>query len=56
MSWPFSLRNLIYPQERYIWARIRIIHEMDKAILIDNGRKFLILKSWIYGVRLKNNA
>lgn len=55
MSWPFSIRNIITPEERCIWAPIRIIHETDKAILVDNGRKFWIPKSWVYGVRLKNN-
>ena len=55
MSWPFSIRNAIYPKERYIWARVRIIHETDKAILADNSRKFWIPKSRIYGIRLRNN-
>lgn len=55
MSWPFSIRNAIYPQERFIWAAVRIIHETDKAILVDNGRKTWIPKSRIYGIRLKNN-
>ena len=56
MSWPFSNCNAIYTKERYIWAQIRIIHETDKAILVDNGRKTWIPKSRIYGIRLKNNA
>lgn len=56
MNWPFSIRNLIYPQERYIWARVRIIHETDKAILVDNGRKFWIPKSRIYKIRLRNTT
>lgn len=56
MSWTFSIRNIIYPKERYIWVKIRIIHETDKAILIYNGRKFWIPKSRIYGIRLRNNA
>ncbi|MCX5668951.1 MAG: hypothetical protein NTX89_02360 [Candidatus Omnitrophica bacterium] len=55
MSWPFSTHNIIYPKER-IWAPVRIIHETDKAILVDNGRKTWIPKSQIYGIRLKNNA
>ena len=55
MSWPFSIRNTIYPRERFIWAQVRIIRETDKALLIDNGRKFWIPKSRIYEVRLKNN-
>lgn len=54
--WPFSIRKSLYPEERYIWAPVRIIHETDKAILIDNGRKLWIPKSRVNGVRLKNNT
>ena len=56
MSWLFGIRKALYPEERYIWAPVRIIRETDKAILVDNGRKFWIPKSWVYGVRLKNNT
>jgi len=56
MNWPFSILNITYPQERYIWVKIRIIHETDKAILIYNGRKTWIPKSQVYGIRLKNNS
>jgi hypothetical protein len=56
MSWPFSIRKAVYPEERYIWAPVRIIHETDKAILVDNGRKIWIPKSRINGVRLRNNT
>jgi len=56
MNWPFSIRNCVYPKEKYIWVPVRIIHETKKAILVDNGRKTWIPKSRIYGVRLKNNA
>ena len=59
MTWPFSLRDALYtsyPRERYIWAKIRILHETNKAILVDNGRKFWIPKSQIYKIRLKNNT
>ena len=55
MSWPFSIRRVFYPEERYIWAPIRIIHETDKAILADNGRKLWIPKSRICEIRLKND-
>jgi len=55
MSWPFSMRNILYPEEKYIWAPVKIIHETDKAILVDNGRKIWIPKSRIYGIRLRNN-
>ena len=47
MSWPFSIRRVLYPKKRYIWAPVRIIHETDKAILVDNGRKTWIPKSRI---------
>jgi len=56
MLWSFSIRNIIYSKERYIWAQIRIVHETDKAILIDNGRKTWVPKSRIYGIRLRNNV
>ena len=56
MNWPFSIYNAIYPKERYIWAQVRIIHETDKAVLIDNGRKTWIPKSRICKIRLKNNT
>jgi hypothetical protein len=56
MSWPFGIHNAIYPKERYIWAPVRIIHETDKAILVDNGRRLWIPKSRIYGVRLRKNT
>ncbi len=56
MSWPFSIRNLIYPQEKYIWAKIRILRETNQTILVDNGRKTWIPKSQICGIKLKNNT
>ncbi len=55
MFWPFSICNLLYPKEKYIWAQIRILHETDKAILVDNGMKIWVPKSRIYRIRLKNN-
>ena len=56
MNWTFSIRNCLYSKEKYIWAQVRLLHETDKAILVDNGRKFWIPKSRIYGTRLKNNT
>ena len=56
MPWPFNIfYRLIYPREKYIWAQIRILHETDKAILVDNGMKIWVPKSQIYGIRLMNN-
>lgn len=52
----FNIYRFIYPGERCIWAQVRIIHETDKAILADNGRKFWIPKSRIYRIRLRNNV
>ncbi len=59
MTWPFSIRNALsipYTKERYIWAKIRILHETNKAILVDNSKRFWIPKSKIYKIRLKNNT
>lgn len=56
MTWPFSIQNVLYPKEKYIWVPVRIIHETEKAILVDNGRELWIPKSRINGVRLKNNT
>lgn len=56
MSWPFSIRRLLCPQERFIWVQIRIIHETNKAILVSNGGKFWIPKCQIGGIRLKNDT
>ena len=55
MLWPFSIHRLIYPKVRHIWTPVRILHETEKAILIDNGMKIWIPKSQIYGIRLRNN-
>lgn len=52
MSWIYKF---IFPDERYIWLQVRILHETDKAILIYNGMKIWIPKSRIYGIRLRNN-
>ena len=55
MFWPFSIYRLMYPEERYIWAQVRILHETDKAILVDNGMKIWIPKWHIHRIRLRNN-
>ena len=56
MAWVFNIRNVMCPKERYIWAQVRIIHETEKAILVDNGRKTWIPKSLICGIRLRNKT
>ncbi len=55
MFWPLTIYGLMHPREKYIWAPVRILHETDRAILIDNGMKIWIPKSQIYGIRLRNN-
>ena len=55
MFWPFSIYNLLYPKEKYIWTPVRILHETDQAILVDNGMKTWIPKSRIHRIRLRNN-
>ena len=56
MPWPFSIYRLLYPDEKYIWAQIRILKETDKAILVDNGMKIWIPKSRIHRIRLRKNV
>lgn len=53
MSWIYKI---ICPDEKYIWAQVRILHETDKAILVDNGMKIWIAKSQVCGIRLKKNV
>jgi len=54
MRLPFGIYNLINP-ERYIWLKVRILHETDKAILVVCGiDKIWIAKSRIYGIKLRN--
>jgi len=55
MFWPFSIYRLIRPKERYVWVQIRILHETNKVVLVDDGMKIWIPKSRICGIRLRNN-
>ena len=55
MFWPLSIHRLMHPKERYVWARIRILHETNKAVLVDNGTRIWIPKSQTYRIRLRNN-
>jgi len=48
--------KFVSPKEKYVWAQIQILHETDKAVLIDNGMKIWIPKSRIYGIRLRKNV
>jgi len=57
MSWPYSIiYQFLHSTERYTWTQVRILHETDKAILVDNGMKIWIPKSRIYGIRLRKNV
>ena len=55
MTLPFNVRAIIYSKEKHVWAGVRILHEAEKAILADNGRRFWIPKSRIKGIRLKGD-
>ncbi len=55
MSWPLSIYRLMHPKERYIWVQVRILHETEKAVLVDNDTKIWIPKSRIHRIRLRNN-
>jgi hypothetical protein len=52
----FTLRWFLYPEERFVWVKIRLLHETDKAILVQHYRKSWIPKSKIYGIKLMNNT
>ncbi len=57
MHWLFYNYQSEYPIKRKIWAKIRFIHETDKAILVYcNGKKIWISKSRIYKIRLKKGV
>ena len=51
----FTLYKLLYPEEKHIWVRVRILHETEKAVLTEVGvGKQWIPKSKIYAVRIKD--
>ena len=52
----FNIYKIFNPSPKYIWAQVRILHETEKAILVDNGMKIWIPKSQIYGIRLKKSV
>jgi len=55
MFWLLSIYRLIYPKEKYLWVQVHILHETEKAILVDNGVRIWIPKSRIHEIRLRNN-
>jgi hypothetical protein len=52
----FSLRNILYPENRYIWVQVKILHETNKAILVEHERKIWIAKSQIAKIRLRKGV
>lgn len=49
--------RLTYPKQKKIWAKIRFIHETDKAILVYcNNGKIWLPKSRIRKIRLRKGA
>lgn len=52
---PFGYYHLFHSRARCAWHKVRILHETDKAILVDNGMKTWIPKSQIIRIRLQNN-
>jgi len=48
--------KFVYPTEQYVWAQVRILHETDKALLVDTNTRTCIPKSQIYRIRLQNNT
>jgi hypothetical protein len=53
--YPFSIYRILNPGPKYIWAQVHILHETEKAILVECGAKIWIAKSQIYGIRLRKN-
>ena len=49
----FWFIRLLLGKSEYVWVPVRIIKETNKAIFVDNGRKFWIVKSQIVKIRLK---
>ena len=56
MLWSLNIRKLLSPTEKYIWVQVRILHETDKAVLVDTGARAWIPKSRIRRIRLRNNT
>jgi len=51
----FSLYTLICPEERRLWVKVRVLHETQKAVLVELPTdKQWISKSRIDGIRIKN--
>ena len=53
MRWRWSFYKMLYPEEPYAWAPVRILRETEKALLVFNGGRRWIPKSRIHGIRLR---
>lgn len=51
----FTLYSLLYPEEKRIWIKVRILHETQKAVLVEIpiGKQW-IPKSMIGSIRIKD--
>ena len=54
--WPFSIYKLLYPKPRYMWVQVRILHETEKAVLVENVEKIWVPKSQIRKISLRNGV
>ena len=54
--YPFHPSYFLRPRPKYLWVKVRILQETNKAILVYTASKIWIPKSRIYGIRLKNNV
>ncbi|MCK4947711.1 MAG: hypothetical protein KAS46_04985 [Candidatus Aureabacteria bacterium] len=54
--WPFSIYRLLYSKPGYVWVQIRILHETEKAVLVENVEKIWMPKSQIRKIRLRDNV
>ena len=45
--------RLLLGKSEYIWFPVKILKETNKAILVENDRKFWIAKSQIVKIRLR---
>ena len=48
--------KLLFGKPEYIWIPVRILKETDKAILVENCRRFWIAKSQIDKIRLREGV
>ncbi len=56
MYWPLNIHKSFYPPERYIWVKVRILRETDKAIFVQIGTRIWIPKSRVRAIRLRGST